>query len=328
MNKTSIVGAVALAFCVITGASAADTTACKLKQIAALDMIREPGGKIAVTVGINGAPHHVLVSLAAANSALTSDFAGGADIRQRNIAGRKHFRVNGERVETYGTIEALTIGSSLGRNISVLVSRRTHTVDRDVVGVLGTDVLGNFDLEFDFAANKINLFSTDHCPGMGGYWAAKHVEVPIDLEQLGRPASPWSLDGKPVIVTFDTASFNSSMHRSVALVKFGLDASSPGVTTAQTEDDGDVAYQYRFKSLTAEGIAIANPPVTLYGNPTQPLCEGKKHTGPSTAIPGWFHTSTCYGPGDLALGLRELSQLHLYFAFKEKLLYFTAADAH
>ena len=67
-----------------------------------------------------------------------------------------------------------------------------------------------------------------------------------------------------------------------------------------------------------------NPLVVLHDNRSpQKHCDGKERFGSR-----WHQTVTCYGQGDLALGLQELSKLHLYFAYKEKVIYFTAADAH
>ncbi len=39
-----------------------------------------------------------------------------------------------------------------------------------VVGVIGTDLLGKFDVDLDIAHKKLNLFSPDHCKGQVVYW--------------------------------------------------------------------------------------------------------------------------------------------------------------
>ena len=68
-------------------------------------------------------------------------------------------------------------------------------------------------------------------------------------------------------------------------------------------------------------MTIQNPQIELFADKSMMRCDGKSHT-----MNGKIYT--CYGGADLYLGLEELKQLHLFFAFKEKKLFITAADAH
>ncbi len=78
-------------------------------------------------------------------------------------------------------------------------------------------------------------------------------------------------------------------------------------------------YRYPFKELTIEGITIGSPQIDLYKDAKE--CRA---TSPYD-FPAGFQA--CYGASDLELGLSELRQLHVYFAFKEKKIYLTAASA-
>ena len=324
MRKTKIASAIALAFSALMGAAHADSSACKLSRIAEFDMIREPDEKIAVAVSLNGAQHRMLLATSNINSAVLRDFADSTHVPQKHLDRNVHLYTWGGEAITYGTIDNLTLGSGTGGSLRMIVAPGSYPADPDVVGMLGTDILGNFDVEFDFAAAKVRLFSNDHCPNMGAYWAAKYAELPIDLGQLGKPLSQWTLDGQPVTVSFDTGAAHSIMPMTVAKEKFGLDTGSPGVEAVGNDADGLPVYRHRFRSLTADGIAVNNPLVALYDSRSkQERCDGKTRFGHR-----WHQTTTCYGQGDLSLGLQELSKLHLYFAYKGKVIYFTAADAH
>ena len=324
-RKSAILAVTALAVLSATpNAASAAANECKLSRIAEFEMIREPDGKIAVAVSLNGAQHRMLLATSSINSAVMRDFADSNHIPQKHLDQNVHVYIAGGEAEMYGTIDSLTLGSGTGSGLRMIVAPGYYPVDPAVVGMLGTDILGNFDVEFDFAAGKIRLFSNDHCPNIGAYWAAKYAELPIDLKQLGKPLSQWTLDGKPVSVSFDTSAAHSIMPMTVATEKFGLDTGSPGVEAAGNDAAGLPVYRYRFRSLAADGIAVNNPLVALYDSRSQQeRCDGKTRFGHR-----WQQTTTCYGQGDLALGLQELSKLHLYFAYKEKVIYFTAADAH
>ncbi len=328
VKRTSVVvGASALAFSVLAGAAYAEPAACKLNQIAAMDMIREPDGAIAVAAGVNGAQHRFLVQTAGSHSVLLHGFADSAQIPQKAINERTEFYTFRGKATKFGNVDNLTLGSGTANGLNIIIAPGSYSDDPEVVGVLGIDLLANFDVEFDFAAGRINLFSGDHCPGLGAYWAARYAELPIDLQDLGKPTATWMLDSQPVTVTFSTDATGSSMPFNVAKSKFGLDVNSPGLEPAGTDAEGRPVYQYRFKLLTAEGVTINNPLVRLHGAPDDELCTGGTRMMRSH-IPGVLEPVRCTGMGDLALGLRELSKLHLYFAFKQNKLYFTAADAH
>jgi hypothetical protein len=84
-----------------------------------------------------------------------------------------------------------------------------------------------------------------------------------------------------------------------------------------------VLYRYPFKQLTIEGVIIEHPVIDL--DPKASDCRPRSDPSPYV-MPLGKRTASCYGASDLELGLKELRQLHLYFAFKEKMLYATAAS--
>jgi hypothetical protein len=328
IDRFALCGAVALVFA--TGAAFADTSACKLTQIASMEMFTEPSGVIAVPVVVNGAQHRFLVGTADPHTMLLAAFAESAHIPQKSINQQVTIHTPGGDAKRYGIVDSLVLGASAAKNLNLVIAPDDYPEDHDVVGSLGVDILANFDVEFDFAAHKLNLFSSDHCPNMGAYWARQYAELPIDMKPLGRPAASWTLDGQPVTVTFSMDSPGSSMPFNFAKTRFGLDPGSPGVETAQAEKDGTPAHRYRFKQLSAEGVTITNPLVRLLGEPAETPCDVKTRyeKNRDDRAPNVLRRVKCYGSGDVALGIRELSKMHLLFAFKENKLYFTAAGEH
>lgn len=312
-------GALALVFA--CGTALADPP-CKLSQIASLPMVGAPDGPVEVMVGINGTPQRMLVDAADDHSVLLKDFADKAQIPQKTINEHTQIYTIGGKAEKFGAVTSLTLGSAVSNNIAMVIAPGPVD-DPEIAGSIGTDILANFDVEFDFAARKVNLFAS--CPGIGAYWAQHYAELPVELEKLGRPTATFALDNQPLTVSFSTTSKGSAMPFNVAKARFGLDQKSPGVDSDGSSRSGDPVYKYRFKLLMAEGVAIANPLVRLYGDPDALPCNGSKQFEPSTYAPGKLRHVRCTSAGDLSLGLRELTKLHLYFAFKDRKLYFTGA---
>ena len=73
----------------------------------------------------------------------------------------------------------------------------------DSGGILGSEMLRNVD--FDFAGNKLNLVSPDHCAGNVVYWQAPTVAVvPMTLNTTGHIMFRMELDGRRVNAMLDT----------------------------------------------------------------------------------------------------------------------------
>lgn len=295
---------------------------CKPKLVASLDMQRGPNGALVVAVDMNGKPQRMAIDVGDVHSFITADFAKKEGIAQHTINRLVHIETPHGEAKTFGAVSQLAIGSAVAKDVNMIIL--PDEVDgHGTAGSIGTDILGNFDVEFDFAASKINFLNG--CTGFGAYWAARYAELPLDIETQGKPSAPFQLDGQPVTVTFSVDNPGSRMPFNVAHQKFGLDKTSPGMTAIE-KGDHDV-FEYRFKLLSAEGVTIANPLVRIHGAPDDKTCDGHEHfqTGPHRAR---GDSVRCTGDGDLKLGLRELEQMHLLFAFPEKKLYLTAAGAH
>src|SRR5262249_10194662 len=148
-------------------------------------------------------------------------------------------------------------------------------------------------------------------------WTDDYAKVPFNKDPSGDFAFDMRLDGKHLAVQFLAAAGTASMDMRVAKRIFDVDEESPGMQKLQDDAAGD--YRYPFKSLALEGVAIANPAIVLWRR------EGKECRAyhPLDVYP----TGVCFGVADLYLRDAELSQMHLYFAFKEKVLYATPADA-
>lgn len=189
-------------------------------------------------------------------------------------------------------------------------------------GVVGRNIFTQVDVEFDNADKAISIFSQDHCPGEGVYWAdeavvleyhrnqltrsraASRIKGEIDKNQIDEPIVSAEMMGKPVTVLFDTGATFTAIDLEHAEKVFGITPNSPGVVLGEKVYTGSgtqvQTYTYTFKELTISGIKFENVPVRL---------------GQFGAI------------AQVVLGMHEMKHLHMFFAFKEGKIYVTDANA-
>jgi hypothetical protein len=191
------------------------------------------------------------------------------------------------------------------------------------IGFLGMDLLSNLDVELDLGHDRINLFSSDHCPGSAVYWADRYDVVAMRRGALGDLYFVMELDGKKLQTKLATGAGVSTLDMSAARKLYGWNENSPGVQTI-ADVHGGASRHYRVMSLTASGLTVLNAQILLYTR------EGEcvKNARISTDRDGAAGFNGCMGAYPLDLGMSVLTKLRLYLAAKEQKLYFTPADAH
>ena len=188
-------------------------------------------------------------------------------------------------------------------------------------GLLGSEMLRNVDFDFDFAANKVNLISQDHCAGNVVYWPAPTVAVvPFTFSAAGHITFRMELDGRRVNAMLDTGAGITVLNLDIARRTFRVDVNSPEV-----EKVGEIGrsqtgvYRRRFKAIAFEGVTVTNPMITMY-----PDLMGGSSLGDTRT--GSIIRDARGGLPDVIVGMNVLSEMHVYIASKERKLYITAAN--
>lgn len=307
MLRTAILLTVSL----FTGAAQADEQ-CTLHQLGSLELKADAGGVLTVPVMINGKPQALAFEPGNPDSFLTVEFGKSQDL---GIASGASRRQGGRLIisrDTYYIVPDFVIGDTHATNLLFMRQEKTpKSFDDGIVGGVGADILSRFDMEVDVKNRRVILFSRDHCPGKVVYWTkSAYVAIPLDIDLFGHSSIQMKLDGKAVSVALTLDAADARMGTKVAKRIFDLDENSQGVTRVLDETANALRYRYPFKTLDVNGISISNPNIEL--DPTLKDCR-QPH---------------CFGGSDLYLGTEELKQLHLFFAYSEKMLYVTPADAH
>jgi predicted aspartyl protease len=318
MHKALAAGAV---ITLISGHAFAED--CGLKQFASLDLIGDPAGTPRVAVSIAGRPFHLIVDTGGVYSLLSPSAVSAVGVDLHDIRnGTEVYDVNGNAAANYVNAKDFQIGAIHLPTLSMIVMQ--PMADSRVDGLLSPDFLQHFDVDFDFAGRKVNFFSPDHCEGKVVYWAKEYVDAPFKAGGMHIQIEV-TLDGHPLTAMIDTGTSISTIDEKVSAIAMGIDKSSPGIMhDAAAKPDDPFSYRYRFKSISLNGLEVRNPELVLLPDLAERAFE-KRHSEKAAG-------DAIYGehlqPPDIILGTDVLSKLHLYISYKEKKLYFTAADAH
>lgn len=297
---------------------------CKpLKRYGTIPFEPDEIAHIYLPASVNGFQTHFMLDTGAYWSIIRGDVA-----KHLNLTVKKSYNVvmhdaSGALIDTLTVVPDFKLGQmGFGAAEFFIGGLDQNTPMDGNAGVVGQNLFTQVDIDLDNANHKFSLFSQDHCPGEGVYWAdeavilsyrrdrssmnqtTSRIRKSVDKNQIDEPIVSAELQGKPVTVLFDTGASFTAMDLDHARSVFGITPASPGVELDTKVYVGSGAqvqtYKYVFRELTISGIRFENVPVLLgdFGNTAQVI-----------------------------LGMHEMKQLHIYFAFKEGKIYVTAANA-
>ncbi len=286
---------------------AAAAPPCALSLSTSLDIETLSNGLVAVPAEINGHATRLVVDTGSIYSSLADDLTDELGLAREEAS--RIFMLSGG-VPLYQTVEAgrFVLGSMQAERQSFYVVP-AENIAPDAQGLLGPDLFTNYDLEFDFAAGKFNLFSQKHCRGQVVYWTqTPYASVPLQLQKTWQLLVSVNVDGHPLRAVIDTGAESSTMSLGTAEKIFGLKDDSAGMKELPPISVNRTArvksYRYPFQAMTFGGITVKNPDILL--------------------LPG---DEADRREPDMVLGVSILRQLHLYVAYDEQMLYVTPAEA-
>jgi predicted aspartyl protease len=264
----------------------------------------DPTGRPNVPLSIGGQTFNLLVDTGGVDSMLSDKTVEALGLPKMPLQYAYVVMFGGLKIDHNTIARDIDFGGLKAEKMPFLVT--PAPMSDGVSGILSNDVLRVYDVEFDFANARFNLFLQDHCQADLAYWTTDdHAEIPFTLSNIGHIEFLVELDGQSIRAVLDTGAFRSTLQLEQAEDIFSFKDDDPALKTIAKSSRGNVS-KYPFKTLKFGGVAVSNPDILLF--PRREI-----------ALPG---------RPELILGMDVLRQLHLYIAYKEKKLYVTAASAH
>ena len=146
--------------------------------------------------------------------------------------------IGGVTKPSVATVDLFTVAGFPVRNMQFLVGGSLSTLDSGSAGLLGQNIFGVTDVDYDFANGKIRFIKSDECPrdAMLAYWVIggqAYSVMDIDPISVYHPhiTSSAYLNGAKIAITFDTGA-GVSMLSLRAAERAGIDPKSAGVVDA------------------------------------------------------------------------------------------------
>ena len=293
-------------------------------------------------VGFNGTMKPMIVDTGAGISMIRESALeplGLHGIRNSNV---KMLSAGGAASQSFAEVASLTVGTIQVPRAQLQVAPGSNE-ERPFVGMLGGDLMSQYDVEIDPAGHKLNFFAGNHCPGHVIYWhPAGLAVVPIQTQLATGDSSrtgfrsyvfrahsifvPVTLDGKDLQAQIATGSAASSMSARTAKFIFGVTADSPG-SVVQGSVDGDpnhIHFTHTFPTLTFDGVTVTNARFDIY--PDLIGAHDPNNTSRTDTRVRNIDDNLTAG-NRISIGMDVLRRLRLFVAFSESKLYITPATA-
>jgi predicted aspartyl protease len=298
---------------------------CGPQKLASVVDLKLDYGVPVVPVTLVGKPKHFIVDTGGYVSVLFSATARELGLPRRNVA-MKIIGVDGNSSNSAVRVPEFAIGRLRAADVSFFVSSGEDSAtipDGAPAGVLGPEILQNYDVDFDFAAGKLNLIDPNHCAGQAVYWPAQAVAIiPFRLDSSFHIIVSATVDGRKVDAGLDTGMGLTTMRLDSAERLFDIDVNASDVEKVgelQGKAYTAAIYQKRFDTIALEGLVVNNPMVRLMPDMIRSQLPRGPATGSLLPEPG-----RPTGLPDLILGMSDLAKMHVYIAYKERKLYITS----
>jgi predicted aspartyl protease len=152
--------------------------ACRMLQLAELP-VTVIGSKATIPVKVNGHEALFFIDSGSSGSIINPDWADRLGVKKRIHFGYETRGIAGSQSLRDADAETFAVGEMSFRNANFLVE---EGLPPQVGGLLGRNLLGAVDVEYDFGGKVVRLFRLEHCQTMiPTYWAKAEQINTLDL---------------------------------------------------------------------------------------------------------------------------------------------------
>jgi predicted aspartyl protease len=221
---------IAVALTLASNIVAADTSTCKMVQIADLP-VRLERNRLIVDGAINGQKIGIMLDTGAERSLIPRSAAVRLGLGRQVVRGYRMVGVGGETQVEAAYIEEFKIGQATRKGWRVIVAGEKD-LGENIAFILGDDFFQQVDVEFDLAHGAVRLFQPKDCDGVSlAYWATEGIgEVEMERVTDAHPQIVLTvqINGQPIKALLDSGSTKSVLNKSDA-ARLGVTPETPGV---------------------------------------------------------------------------------------------------
>jgi predicted aspartyl protease len=204
--------------------------ACGIRHEATLPLLS--GERPVAQVAINGQFAQMLIDSGSQTSMVTPNAVTALRLPRDPRHASRILTVGGEEVSRNAILASLDVAGLRFETLSVAVSpldgTRTDT-GTEPAGLIGGDLLHNFDLELDIPGRTLTLYRPDGCAPSRPAWNGPFDHVPATVSGRNQVMFDVLLSGKAVRAMFDTGSRGETVSRDAA--------NALGITDAELQRD-------------------------------------------------------------------------------------------
>lgn len=205
---------------------------CQLEQAAELHVIVDQHRAL-IPVVLNGHEGLMIVDTGAGSSMLFRDAVQRLGLPTHYVSGAlRVYGVGGQTRPSQAVIDNFQLSDSYKtKNMTIMVAGEHSLAGPQVVGLLGQDIFGSWDIELDLAHGVIRLLHPVDCHGdQVVYWGAAYAKAKIEFDPsvFVHTTTQVQLNGKTIDAYLDTGA-NTSVVTLAAAARAGVTPSSPKV---------------------------------------------------------------------------------------------------
>ena len=305
----TIAGLLGLTLCVHAQEPA---NSCLLTSVARLPL-NESAGWFTTTVSINEHPVTMLIDTGSAGSAISPELAAQLHLPQDRRRKFGVYGIGGE-IKAAHPLIAHSFGLGGGRwenyelttvNFAPAIKGKPGSPE----GLLGIDLLSQFELEFDFPNRVLTLYTSKNCSGNFVPWAGKFDAIQGKRQLSGQLFIP---------VTLNRTSGNLNRVAINAAIDTGSSRTSIGIDTAH---DVGVREEELRSDRAASSFGVSGVPVRAYEHHFDSFTVGQTtyHGAPV------FIDDERFGVTQMLLGMDLLRRHKVWMSFGTEQIFLQSA---
>ena len=230
---------------------------CVLAAVATLPL--EDRSHLVVPGKLNGVDTRFVLDTGAEISHVTPE-----GVRRAGLSigpGRTRIEGMGGTIVAADTLADIEIGGTeVRRLLPVAPLPLTAVAGLVYGGLVGADLLSEYELEVSVPERRVRLWRASHCEGDYVPWAGVHWAVPLHRTAAGRLLLLVTVDGTAVSALLDTGA-NGTMIGAHAAGRLGLDQEERGRAISSRGVDGNrvQAHEHRVATMSVGNETVRGP---------------------------------------------------------------------